>query len=138
MSHIVVSNSHEMNRVCENNYIFARKIKPLGRRIFMKKIFVALCMVAFLAACDDSSSASAGPNDEPGVESSSSIEKGESSSSVIPGSDPESSSSVAESSSSDIQSDAKQSSSSEKSGKSSSSVNELVPFLVENPVLQLV
>lgn len=66
----------------------------------MKKIFVALCMVAFLAACDDSSSASAEPNDEPGVESSSSIEKGESSSSVIPGSDPESSSSVAESSSS--------------------------------------
>ena len=38
----------------------------------MKKIFVALSMVAFLAACDDSSSASAGPNDEPGVESSSS------------------------------------------------------------------
>ena len=38
----------------------------------MKKIFVALCMVAFLAACDDSSSASAGQNDEPAVESSSS------------------------------------------------------------------
>ena len=38
----------------------------------MKKIFVALSMVAFLAACDASSSASAGPNDEPGVESSSS------------------------------------------------------------------
>ena len=38
----------------------------------MKKIFVALSMVAFLAACDDSSSASAGQNDEPAVESSSS------------------------------------------------------------------
>ena len=38
----------------------------------MKKIFVALSMVAFLAACDDASSASAGPNDEPGVEASSS------------------------------------------------------------------
>ena len=36
----------------------------------MKKIFVALSMVAFLAACDDSSSASAGQNDEPAVESS--------------------------------------------------------------------
>ena len=65
-----------------------------------KCVAISLVLLAFLAACDDSSSASAEPNDEPGVESSSSIEKGESSSSVIPGSDPESSSSVAESSSS--------------------------------------
>lgn len=39
MSHIVVSNSHEMNRVCENNYISAGKIKPLGRRSFYEKDF---------------------------------------------------------------------------------------------------
>ena len=39
MSHIVVSNSHEMNRVCENNYIFAGKIKPLGRRRLYEKDF---------------------------------------------------------------------------------------------------
>ena len=39
MSHIVVSNSHEMNRVCENNYISAGKIKPLGRRRFYEKDF---------------------------------------------------------------------------------------------------
>lgn len=88
----------------------------------MKKFFVALSMVAFaLVGCDDSLSASAGPNDEPGVESSSSVERGVSSS-VIPGNDPESSSERAKSSSSDTQSDAKQSSSSEKD-KSSSSVD---------------
>lgn len=39
MSYIVVSNSHEMNRVCENNYIFARKIKPLERRRLYEKDF---------------------------------------------------------------------------------------------------
>ena len=76
----------------------------------MKKIFVVLSMVAFLVACDDSASASSGPNDEPGVESSSSIEHGSSSSSE-----------KAKSSSSDTQSEVKQSSSSEKTGKSSSS-----------------
>ena len=36
----------------------------------MKKIFVALSILAFLVACDDSSSASVGQNDEPAVESS--------------------------------------------------------------------
>ena len=46
----------------------------------MKKIFVVLSMVAFLAACDDSSSASAGQNDDLGIESSSSVELGSSSS----------------------------------------------------------
>ena len=66
----------------------------------MKKIFVALCMVAFLAACDDSSSASAGQNDDLGIESSSSVVLGSSSS----------------------EKEKSQSSSSEKSGKSSSSV----------------
>ena len=90
----------------------------------MKKILVALSMVAFLAACDDSSSASAGPNDEPGVESSSSAERGESSSSVIPGRDSESSNSEKAKSSSDTRSEAEQSSSSEKTGKSSSSVDD--------------
>ena len=60
MSHIVVSNSHEMNRVCENNYISAGKLSRWGEGVLMKKILVALSMVAFLAACDDSSSASAG------------------------------------------------------------------------------
>ena len=69
----------------------------------MKKILVALSMVAFLAACDDSSSASAGPNDEPGMESSSSVELGSSSSEKA----------------------RSQSSSSEKSGKSSSSANDV-------------
>ena len=39
MSHIVVCNSHEMNRECENNYIFAGKIKPLGRRRLYEKDF---------------------------------------------------------------------------------------------------
>jgi len=39
MSHIVVSCSHEMNWVCENNYISAGKIKPLGRRSFYEKDF---------------------------------------------------------------------------------------------------
>ncbi len=51
----------------------------------MKKIFVALSMVAFLAACDDSSSASAGSNDEPTTLSS--AEELGSSSSVKSGSD---------------------------------------------------
>ena len=89
----------------------------------MKKFILAMGLVAFaFVGCDDSSSASAGPNDEPGVESSSSVERGESSSSVIPGSDPESSNSEkAKSSSSDTRSDAKQSSSSEKDKSSSSS-----------------
>ena len=46
----------------------------------MKKFFVALCLVALLAACDDDDSSSVAPNGEP------------SSSSVISGSDPKSSS----------------------------------------------
>ena len=76
----------------------------------MKKIFAALGIVAFaVVGCDDSSSASAGPNDEPGVESSSSVEQ------------ESSSSEKAKSSSSVTQSGVKQSSSSEKSGLSSSS-----------------
>lgn len=79
----------------------------------MKKIFVALSLVAFaVVGCDDSSSASAGQNDEPAVESSSSVEQGSSSSEK------------AKSSSSVSQSDAKQSSSSEKTGKSSGSVDD--------------
>ena len=78
----------------------------------MKKFLVAMGLVAFaFVGCDDSSSASAGPNDEPGVESSSSVEQGSSSSKK------------AKSSSSVTQSDVKQSSSSEKTGKSSSSVD---------------
>ncbi|WP_405336119.1 fibrobacter succinogenes major paralogous domain-containing protein [Fibrobacter sp.] len=76
----------------------------------MKKIFVALCMVAFLAACDDSSSAFAGQNDEPGVESSSSVKQGSSNSS----------SSVDPISSSSLQGDKKSSSSGEKETSSSS------------------
>ena len=66
----------------------------------MKKFLVAMGLAAFaVVGCDDSSSASAGPNDEPGVESSS-VEQGSSSS----------------------EKEKSQSSSSEKSGKSSSSV----------------
>ena len=45
------------------------KLSRLGEGVFMKKIFVALSMVAFLAACDDSSSASA-ENSEPATLSS--------------------------------------------------------------------
>jgi len=73
---------------------------------------MSLAAFAFVG-CDDSSSASAGPNDEPGVESSSSVEQ------------ESSSSEKAKSSSSVTQSDVKQSSSSEKTGKSSSSISEL-------------
>uniref|UniRef100_UPI0038639355 FISUMP domain-containing protein n=1 Tax=Fibrobacter sp. TaxID=35828 RepID=UPI0038639355 len=109
----------------------------------MKKILVALSMVAFLVACDDSSSASAGSNDEPAVESfssssgkvtepaevtSSSSEKAKSSSSK----NEESSSSVkSESSSSDENSQSSSSSStdvrssSSEPESSSSSVSEL-------------
>ena len=79
----------------------------------MKKFILAMGLVAFAAVgCDDSSSASAGLNDETGVESSSSIEHDSSSSKK------------AKSSSSVTQSDAKQSSSSKKTGKSSSSVDD--------------
>ena len=50
----------------------------------MKKFFVAMGLVAFaVVGCDDSSSASARPNDEPGVESSSSVEQGSSSSEKV-------------------------------------------------------
>ena len=69
----------------------------------MKKFILAMGLAAFaFVGCGDDSSASAGPNDEPGVESSSSVEQGESSSSVIPGGDPESSSEKAKSSSSSV------------------------------------
>ena len=79
-----------------------------------------------LVACGDDSSSSPGPDsDNLLAESSSSAERGESSSSVIPGRDPESSSEKVKSSSSDTQSGAEQSSSSEKTGKSSSSVDGL-------------
>ena len=74
-----------------------------------KAIGSMLIMAFTFVGCDDSSSASAGPNDETGVESSSSVEQGSSSSEK------------AKSSSSDTRSDANQSSSSEKTGKSSSS-----------------
>ena len=78
----------------------------------MKRFLVAMGLVAFaVVGCDDSSSASAGSNDEPGVESFS-VEQGSSSSKK------------AKSSSSVTQSDAMQSSSSEKTGKSSSSVDD--------------
>lgn len=71
----------------------------------MKKFLIAMGVAAFtFVGCDDSSSASAGPNDEPGVESSSS---------------------------SVTQSDAKQSSSSE---KSSSSVNDTSSSSVKSGV----
>ena len=80
----------------------------------MKKILLTMGLVAFaFVGCDDSSSASAGPNDETGVESSSSVEQGSSSSEK------------AKSSSSDTRSDANQSSSSEKTGKSSSSSKDI-------------
>lgn len=77
-----------------------------------KCVAISLVLLAFLAACDDSSSASAEQNDEPGMETSSSAELGSSSSEK------------AESSSSVTQGDVRKSSSSEKSGKSSSSVIE--------------
>ena len=77
----------------------------------MKKFFVAMGLVAFaFVGCDDSSSASAGPNDEPGVESSSSIELGSSSSEKA----------------------RSQSSSSEKTGKSSSSVDDVSSSTVKS------
>ena len=80
--------------------------------------FMLIMAFAFVG-CDDSSSASAGQNDEPGVESSSS-----SSGKVTePDEVTSSSSEKAKSSSSVTQSDVKQSSSSEKTGKSSSSVD---------------
>ena len=89
----------------------------------MKKFLVAMGLVAFaVVGCDDSSSASAGSNDEPGVESSSSAAEHSSSSSSAQKNS--SSSEKAKSSSSDTRSEAEQSSSSEKSGKSSSSVND--------------
>ena len=73
----------------------------------------SMLIAAFaVVGCDDSSSAPAGPNDEPGVESCSSVEQGSSSSGK------------AKSSSSDTQSGEKQSSSSKKTGKSSSSVDD--------------
>ena len=58
----------------------------------MKKFLVAMVSAAMIfVACGDDSSSS-GPNDELGIESSSSVEQGKSSSPVIPGNDPESSS----------------------------------------------
>ena len=88
----------------------------------MKKFLIAMGVAAFtFVGCDDSSSASAGPNDEPAVESSSVAEHSSSSSSAQKNS---SSSEKAKSSSSVSQSDAKQSSSSEKTGKSSGSVDD--------------
>ena len=87
----------------------------------MKKFLVAMGLAAFaFVGCDDSSSVSAGQNDEPSVESSSSS-GGEV---TEPAEVTSSSSGKAKSSSSDTQSDAKQSSSSEKTGKSSSSVDD--------------
>ena len=82
----------------------------------MKKIFVALSMLAFLVACDDSSSASAGQNDEPAVESSSS-----SSGKVTePAEVTSSSSSVDSVSSSSLQGDKNSSSSGQNEASSSS------------------
>ena len=79
-------------------------------------LFVAFAVVG----CDDSSSTSAGPNDESGVELSSSSRGRVSEPAEVMSS----SSEKAKSSSSGAQSDAKRSSSSEKFGKSSSSENE--------------
>ena len=62
------------------SYIIYWINKVFGGRVFMKKFFVALSLVALLAACDDDDSSSVAPNGEP------------SSSSVISGSDPKSSS----------------------------------------------
>ncbi len=77
----------------------------------MKKFLVAMGLVAFaVVGCDDSSSASAGPNDEPGMESSSSVELGSSSSEKA----------------------RSQSSSSEKTGKSSSSVDDVSSSTVKS------
>ena len=88
----------------------------------MKKIFMALCMVAFaIVGCDDSSSASAGPNDEPGVESSSSSvtpQSSDSETSVSSSEKAKSSSSKNEESSSSVKSE---SSSSDENSQSSSS-----------------
>ena len=89
----------------------------------MKKFLVAMGLVAFaVVGCDDSSSAPAGPNDEPGVESCSSVEQGSSSSGK------------AKSSSSDTQSGEKQSSSSKKTGKSSSSTDDASSSSVKSGV----
>ena len=82
-----------------------------------------LIMAFAFVGCDDSSSASAGPNDEPGVESSSSS-SGKAGEPAEPAEVTSSSSEKAKSSSSDAQSDAEQSSSSEKSGKSSCSTDD--------------
>lgn len=87
----------------------------------MKKIFVALSMVAFLAACDDSSSASAGPNDEPGVESSSSVEPSSSSSEKVKSS----SSKEEKESKASLSSEKRESSSSAKSSSSAESSSSL-------------
>lgn len=82
----------------------------------------SMLIVAFaVVGCDDSSSASAGPNDDPGIESSSSSSGKVTDKVGEPAEVTSSSSEKAKSSSSDTQSDAKQSSSSKKSGKSSSS-----------------
>lgn len=89
--------------------------------------FMLIMAFAFVG-CDDSSSASAGQNDEPGVESSSS-----SSGKVTePDEVTSSSSEKAKSSSSVTQSDVKQSSSSEKTGKSSSSVDDVSSSTVKS------
>ena len=89
----------------------------------MKKIFVALSMVAFLAACgDDSSSASAGQNDDLGIESSSSSVTLQSSSSVRSSSSAEPALSSAEGVEDLSSSSEKEKSSSSKNEDSSSSV----------------
>ncbi|MBR3073307.1 fibrobacter succinogenes major paralogous domain-containing protein [Fibrobacter sp.] len=96
----------------------------------MKKFLVAMVSAAMIfVACGDDSSSS-GPNDELGIESSSSVEQGKSSSPVIPGNNPESSNSSAKSSSSGIQNN---SSSSEKA-KSSSSKDEKETKVSSNSV----
>ena len=82
-----------------------------------------LIMAFAFVGCDDSSSASAGQNDEPGVESSSSS-SGKAGEPAEPAEVTSSSTEKAKSSSSDAQSDAEQSSSSEKSGKSSCSTDD--------------
>ena len=96
----------------------------------MKKFLIAMGVAAFtFVGCDDSSSASAGPNDEPAIESSSAAEHSSSSSSAQKNS---SSSEKAKSSSSDTQNEAKQSSSSEKTGTSSSSMDDALSSSVKS------
>lgn len=92
----------------------------------MKKLLVAMGLVAFaVVGCDDSSSAAAEPNDEPGAESSSSIEHGSSSSSEKAKSSSSKGEKNAEESSSSVKSESSENlSSSNNNGEYSSLIDE--------------